>query len=55
MKQLWIKTETKLGRILRKNSKLTRVSKMILIILKVLARRVTFLFTEGAMSRETLT
>lgn len=55
IQQLWIKTKTKLGRILRKKSKNTRVFKMILIILKVVANRVTFLITGGAMSREKLT
>lgn len=55
MKQLWIKTKKKLGRILRKNNKHSRVSKMILIILKVVANRVTLLVTGGAMSREKLT
>lgn len=54
MQQLWIKTRTKLA-ILRKNSKNTRVFKMISIILKVVANRVTFPFTGGAMSREKLT
>lgn len=52
LKHLRIKTKTKLGRILRKNSEHARVSKMIIIIGKVVAKRETFLFAGGAMSRE---
>lgn len=54
MKQLWIKTKTKLERILRKNNKYAKAAKTVLINLKEAANRVTLVFAGRTMEqRET--